>query len=330
MVISFNYINLLLHPIFFLFFLSLIFRIILVLSRNSWFLIWLGLEINLLSFVAMIFYKKSKYRTEAALKYFLIQIIRSIIIVVGFMFLVLINELILFVILRGLIIKLGSAPFHQWLPSLIEGLSWNIVAILLILQKVNPILLLFYLVLNRNISFVYFIYCSSLIGAIRGLNQISLRKLVAYSSISHLAWLLARVKISFLIILLYLIFYSLILTRVIVIFDFNQSININFIIKRKRFTIISSIGLLSLRGLPPLIGFFPKLIVRQEIILIREINLLIILLFSTFLRIFFYIRFILTSLIFSFSKNYLFITKTNNRGFLIINLLIILIYPVIL
>ena len=178
-------------------------------SANSWFGVWMGLEINLLSFIPLITIKNNLNNSEASLNYFLIQafgstvILFSIIIYLIFInlnfFLKLnnylfnfLNFLPLLLISFTLMLKIGVAPFHFWFPNVIENISWLNNLILITWQKFAPLIIISYLV-NLNILFIIFVIISTFIGAIGGLNQTSLRKLIAFSSINHMGWMIGGI-----------------------------------------------------------------------------------------------------------------------------------------
>lgn len=127
-----------------------------------------------------------------------------------------------------------------------------------------------------------------------GLNQTSLRKLIAFSSINHLGWIVAGILNNQSIWKVYFIFYCFLSITIIFlfnrlkIFNLNQifsSFNFKFLIK----TIIF-IPLLSLGGLPPFLGFFPKWIVINLLTDINLIFLLILIINFTLITLYFYLR----------------------------------------
>lgn len=207
--------------------------------------------------------------------------------------------LLMFNILGAFFLKIGVAPFHQWVPSIVEGLSWQSLYGLLVFQKINPILLCTFLV-RRYIRFTYLvIIISCLIGSVGGLIHRSLRKILAYSSIRHTSWILSSIFISKLMWIFYFITYSFILLSVFIIFNSNDRFYLNQILMDNKITTIFFRGaaLLSLGGLPPFTGFIPKFIVTIEIIRNQRIFILLFLLRGTFIRLFFYTRILLTNLI---------------------------------
>lgn len=193
-----------------------------------------------------------------------------------------------------ILLKLGAAPLHQWAPSVADGLNWPSIFILMRFQKINPLILLS--ITNKaNLSvwvIYFFIARSRIIGATGGLIQTSLRKIIIYSSISHLRWLLAGLFVSEFLCSLYFIFYFIMLILVVSIFYTNKFYTLNHALIRNK-THLGSVfilNLLSLGGMPPLMGFIAKLILVQEMINQRMLILLVPLLAGTFLSLFFYLR----------------------------------------
>lgn len=217
-------------------------------------------------------------------------------------------------------IKIGSAPFHFWFPNIIEGLSWFNCFILLTWQKISPIILLSYY-FNKNFLIII-ILLNSIIGAIGGLNQTSLRKLLAFSSINNLGWIICAILIRENLWLIYLIIYSFFtiilcfLFYTLNLFFINQLfiINLNPIIKLSLL-----INLLSLGGLPPFIGFFPKWIVINFLISNKIFIVTFIFIIIRLIILFFYIRIIYSSFIFNYLKIKWFKIFIKNNSFFYIN-----------
>lgn len=200
-------------------------------------------------------------------------------------------------------IKIGSVPFHFWFPNIIEGLSWFNSFILITWQKISPIILLSY---NINFNFLIFIIILNvIIGAIGRFNQTSLRKLLAFSSINNIGWLISALLIRENLWLIYFLFYTIFLFiscflfYIINIFYINQlfNFNYNFLIK---FSII--INFLSLGGLPPFLGFFPKWIIINYLILNNFFIVNFMFIITRLIILFIYIRIIYFSFIFSSLK----------------------------
>ena len=104
---------------------------------------------------------------------------------------------ILFVII-AILFKIGAAPFHMWLPDVYEGVPTIVTAIYSIVPKIA----LFALFVKLNISLMYensFYFnqillfsagLSIVIGTLGALYQSKIKRLLAYSAISHVGFLL--------------------------------------------------------------------------------------------------------------------------------------------
>nr|QNU07851.1 NADH dehydrogenase subunit 2 [Lethe verma] len=306
------------NKMFFLF--TLLFSTLISISSNSWLGCWIGLEINLLSFIPLITNPNNLMNSEAALKYFMTQAIASI----NFLFSIIIslflmknfynNNLISILINSSLLMKMGSTPFHFWFPNVMEGLSWLNCFILMTWQKITPMILLSY---YFNINFLMFIIILNvLIGAMGGFNQTSLRKLMAFSSINNLGWMLVALMISENLWMTYFFLYSFLISimcflfYMLNIFFINQmfNFNINFSIK---FSIM--INFLSLGGLPPFLGFFPKWLIINFLIFNKLYIISFFFIFMSLILLIFYIRIIYSSfMFFSFKFKWFKIFLKNN------------------
>nr|YP_009538143.1 NADH dehydrogenase subunit 2 [Athyma libnites]AYN60925.1 NADH dehydrogenase subunit 2 [Athyma libnites] len=306
------------NKMFFLF--ILFFSTLISVSSNSWLGCWIGLEINLLSFIPLISTHNNLLNSEASLKYFLTQSIASI----NFLFSILLslflmknfffNNFFSIIINSSLLMKMGSIPFHFWFPNIMEGLSWFNCFILMSWQKITPMILLSY---YFNLNFLYFIMIFNvLIGAIGSFNQTSLRKLLAFSSINNLGWMISSMIISENLWLIYFIFYSIftfimcLLFYIINTFFISQLFffNMNFLIK-----ISIMINLFSLGGLPPFLGFFPKWLVINYLMNNNLFIISFIFVMSSLILLFVYIRIIYSSLLFfSFKLKWFKIFIKNN------------------
>lgn len=189
-------------------------------------------------------------------------------------------------------LKSGTAPFHFWFPSVIEGLTWNSNFILITWQKLAPLIILSYCL---RINIIIFIVLFSIVfGRLGGINQTSLRKLIAFSSINHLGWMICGIINNENIWLIYFLFYSFLNFRIVFIFNNFKLFNINQTFKifssNKFIKISIFVLLLSLGGLPPFLGFFPKWIIIELIIKNNIFFLLIFMLFLTLITLYFYLR----------------------------------------
>nr|QQQ88750.1 NADH dehydrogenase subunit 2 [Hyalella tiwanaku] len=286
----------LMHPSLYLFYLFLVITIFLITSANSWFIAWIGLEMNVISFIPLMLSKSNKYSNEASLKYFLVQAFASMFIIVSSIIMSCGYLGAEYVLLSALFLKGGGAPFHQWLPSLVEGLSWMSLMVLFILQKISPLLLISFLLMDKMGAILVYIVIvvSAVIGSIGGLMSMSLRKIMAYSSISHMSWVISSMFISNFSWLSYYGVYCLVLFCVLDLFKKESVFSINqMVLSGKTIRFIMSFGLLSLGGLPPFSGFIPKFMVSVMLLQNSSYFIFIVLLSSTFLSLFFYMRMVL-------------------------------------
>lgn len=173
-----------------------------------------------------------------------------------------------------------------------------------------------------NNFLIIIIIINAIIGAIGGLNQTSLRKIIAFSSINNLRWIISALIISENLWIFYFIIYSFIiriicfLFSIINIFFINQLffINLNYIIKLSLL-----INFLSLGGLPPFIGFFPKWIIINFLINKQFYFLSFILIIIRLILLFFYVRILYSSFIFNYLKLKWINIKIKNNIFYILN-----------
>nr|YP_009229557.1 NADH dehydrogenase subunit 2 [Papilio xuthus]ALT55638.1 NADH dehydrogenase subunit 2 [Papilio xuthus] len=308
------------------FYFILIFSTLISISSNSWLGCWIGLEINLLSFIPLISSHKNLLSSEAALKYFLTQAIASI----NFLFSILIkmillknfeiNNLISIMINSSMLMKMGSSPFHFWFPNIIEGLSWLNCFILMTWQKISPMILLSYYMNNNFLMMIMII--NVVIGVLGGINQTSLRKLMAFSSINNLGWMLTTLLISENLWMFYLIMYSFLISILCFLFYMLNAYFINqlfFINMNSIMKISLMINFLSLGGLPPFLGFFPKWITINFLIMNNFLLISFIFIMMSLIMLFFYIRVIYSCIMFNYLKLKWFKFYLNNNSMSFIN-----------
>nr|YP_009538328.1 NADH dehydrogenase subunit 2 [Hycleus cichorii]ATP06042.1 NADH dehydrogenase subunit 2 [Hycleus cichorii] len=297
-----------------LFFNSMILGTLIAISSYSWFGMWMGLEINLLSVIPLFNSSKNMYSSEASLKYFLTQAMASLILLLSFILMMMSNELMNpsmslvkeTLLNSALLTKLGAAPFHYWFPEVMEGLNWLNCMILLTWQKIAPMSLL--VMSSPKTEFMVFIILTSLIvSTIMSFNQISLRKIMAYSSINHIAWMLSAMLTSISIWFIYLMVYLIITINITSIFTYGKLMFVNqlplFMNQNKINKLSLMINFLSLGGLPPFLGFMPKWFTVNMMIMENFPVLAFLLIILTLIMLFVYIRVMLSSLIIQLSES---------------------------
>nr|QZK21974.1 NADH dehydrogenase subunit 2 [Drepanotermes sp. QLD_111] len=270
-------------------------------SSNSWLGAWMGLEINLMSFIPLMSNVKNMYNTEASLKYFIVQVLASATLLFMVVMKTLTEDLFTFegsiytpmIICTPLLLKSGAAPFHWWFPGVMEGLSWENCALLMTVQKAAPLMLMSYLI-DINTFTLSIILMSTIVGAIGGMNQTSMRKILTYSSINHTGWMLIALTTSENLWMVYFMIYSTLALTVVSAIKLsgvsfiNQTMMTNSETKLMKFMMFTS--LLSLGGLPPFLGFLPKWIVIQAMIANNMTPLATIVVVTSLITLYYYLK----------------------------------------
>lgn len=281
--------------------------LMLLISSNHFITLYLAIELQSLSFyILTATQRKSVLSVEASLKYFILGSIASGFILFGSSILYILTgslnfnnifilisninylqntELLIGIIygfifiLIGLLFKIGAAPFHFWLPDVYEGAPNNITSFFAIVPKIAfiGILIRFFFDIFFYISFFFdtFFYIialfSMLIGSLASLQQKKIKRLLAYSSISHIGFIFIGFTSNLLnnipSILLYIIIYIIMSINL---WTSYLSLNINYkpikyltdlsnlYQNNKILALIIILNIFSLAGIPPLAGFFSK------------------------------------------------------------------------
>nr|QLY90123.1 NADH dehydrogenase subunit 2 [Athripsodes aterrimus] len=288
-----------------MFFLMMIISSLLSISSSSWLNIWMGMEINVMSFIPLMLNSFNMKSSESILIYFLVQSISSM----NLLFFILINNLNTtwfeftnllinnnMIINLILLMKMGAAPFYFWFPKIIKELTWMSAFILMTWQKIIPLMLIKFYFNKFIISFS--IVLTVIIASFLGMNQTNMKLIMAFSSINHLGWMLSALMMSTNIWLIYFLNYSLL--NYILCLTFN-TLNIkslmNILLSNffKNYKLMLLINFLSLSGLPPFLGFFPKWLIIMNLILMKNYMIMLILIMTTLINLFFYLRITISS-----------------------------------
>nr|AOP19341.1 NADH dehydrogenase subunit 2 [Carangoides equula] len=248
-------------------------------ASSHWLLAWMGLEINTLAIIPLMAQHHHPRAVEATTKYFLTQATAAAMLLFAsttnawltgqWDIQQMSHPLPITMITLALALKVGLAPLHSWLPEVLQGLDLTTGLILSTWQKLAPFALLLQLQPTNSHILVGLGISSTLIGGWGGLNQTQLRKILAYSSIAHLGWMVLVVQFSPSLTFLTLLTYFIMTFSTFLVFKLNKATNINTLAtswtKAPVLTSLTPLILLSLGGLPPLTGFMPKWLILQEL-----------------------------------------------------------------
>jgi len=280
---------------------------IILLTSNDFLVIYLGLELQSLSLYILAAYKQySYYSNEAGLKYFILGSLASGIILYGISLiygsigLINFNEISYFIFIFnniennfslivgfilffiGFFFKLGVVPFHMWLPDVYEGIPTGLLSFFSIVSKIAFLsVLIKFILFVLYIDFFYwsvlFFYCaifSIFVGSLGVLYQKSIKRLLAYSAISHIGFLIISLSLGsfegIFSVLFYLIIYIIIMFNIFGIMLTLRLQSNNRLIKlignyniiynsNKLLGFFLVMAFFSLAGIPPLAGFFSKI-----------------------------------------------------------------------
>nr|BBU26035.1 NADH dehydrogenase subunit 2 [Parapercis sexfasciata] len=246
---------------------------------SHWLLAWMGLEINTLAFVPLMAKQHHPRAVEATTKYFLTQATAAAMLLFAsasnawatgqWNIQQMTHPLSSTLAVIALALKIGLAPVHSWLPEVLQGLDLTTGLIMSTWQKLAPFALLLQINPSNSTLLIILGITSTLVGGWGGLNQTQLRKILAYSSIAHLGWMLLVLQFSPSLTFLTLILYFVMTFSAFTLFKYNKATTINALsiawTNAPALTALSPLLLLSLGGLPPLAGFMPKWLILQEL-----------------------------------------------------------------
>jgi NADH:ubiquinone oxidoreductase subunit 2 (subunit N) len=151
------------------------------LRQSSFLGVWVRLELNILLFVALLRFRKSGLEV-VRIKYFIVQRIGSTLFLrsVGIATFIGVREALIRLIRLALFLKLGVAPFHGWFIRVISDIRWDFFFLASTVQKVLPLYLIS--ILSSGLLALV-VVLRSLVRVLGSLNQLLIKKLLAYSSV---------------------------------------------------------------------------------------------------------------------------------------------------
>nr|ABD64040.1 NADH dehydrogenase subunit 2 [Pycnonotus nigricans] len=263
-----------------IFTISLLLGTTITISSNHWIMAWAGLEINTLAILPMISKSHHPRAIEAATKYFLTQATASALVLFSSMtnawytgqwdITQLTHPTSSLILTSAIAMKLGLVPFHFWFPEVLQGSPLTTGLLLSTMMKFPPITLLFMTAPSLNSTLLTCMALfSTALGGWMGLNQTQIRKILAFSSISHLGWMAIIITYNPKLTLLNFYLYSLMTATVFLTLNSIKVSKLSVLMttwtKIPPLSATLLLTLLSLAGLPPLTGFLPKWLIIQEL-----------------------------------------------------------------
>nr|AYO97786.1 NADH dehydrogenase subunit 2 [Prunella modularis]AYO97787.1 NADH dehydrogenase subunit 2 [Prunella modularis]AYO97788.1 NADH dehydrogenase subunit 2 [Prunella modularis]AYO97789.1 NADH dehydrogenase subunit 2 [Prunella modularis]AYO97790.1 NADH dehydrogenase subunit 2 [Prunella modularis] len=263
-----------------IFIISLMLGTTITISSHHWVMAWAGLEINTLAILPLISKSHHPRAIEAATKYFLTQSAASALLLFSSMtnawhtgqwdITQMTHPMSSLILTAAIAMKLGLVPFHFWYPEVLQGSPLTTGLLLSTIMKLPPITLLFMTSPSLNPTLLTTMaILSAALGGWMGLNQTQIRKILAFSSISHLGWMAIILVYNPKLTLLNFYLYTLMTAAVFLTLNSMKVLKLTTLMtawtKAPSLNAMLLLTLLSLAGLPPLTGFLPKWLIIQEL-----------------------------------------------------------------
>jgi len=248
---------------------------------ESFFTVWVFIELSTLVFLFILNIDTSSIK-GSRLKYFVIQALASILIIIFFRLFIR-NEYFIHskdtLITLILAWKTGMAPVHNWFINLIIDVSWDRFFLISTLIKITPFFLI-------SFFLSYFRYLVILVRAaipvLAGVRQACFKKIIGLSSIFTSSWVLRAILVGGVLWVASFITYGLLL---LLFCKLNRAapikeLDIGVVKESNLDSVTIFLSLLRLRGVPPFSGFFLKLFIitrllKRGVIYFRLILLLV-------------------------------------------------------
>ncbi|MDC0903867.1 NADH-quinone oxidoreductase subunit NuoN [Candidatus Thioglobus sp.] len=282
-------------------------------SGYSLLTLYLGLEILSLSLYTLIAIARERSgAVEAALKYFVLGAIASGLLLYGMSMIygisgsinitdianfaanadlasretLILNFGLVFLVI-GIAFKLGAVPFHMWVPDVYEGAPTSVTLFLSTVPKVAAVAMLVRILVDGLGAmhaywadlFIVLAVLSIALGSVIALMQTNIKRLLAYSTISHVGFIMlgfvtgvisgygAAVFYVFVYILMSLAAFGIVILLNKKGFEADQISDFKGLSKHSPwFALMMLVVMLSMAGVPPFIGFYAKFFILQQVV----------------------------------------------------------------
>ncbi len=328
--IQINKINKIEYPILIL---CSILGMMVMISSNDLIVFYIGLELQSLAlYVLASFNRDNILSTESGLKYFVLSALSSGLLLYGCSLIYGFSETTNFsdilnktkdaqygltfgivFILVGLAFKISAVPFHMWAPDVYQGSPTSVTLFFALLPKIAALTVFirflyipfFELIDQWQMIIIFLSIASMIFGAVAAIGQKNLKRLIAYSSISHMGYALAGLStgtvqgahssITYMTIYLVmnLAFFSCLFMLKRNEKYFESIEDLSGLSKNHPLLSLALLAVLfSLAGIPPLAGFFAKFYIFLAVINEKMYFLAVVGLLATVVAAFYYLRII--------------------------------------
>lgn len=352
-----------------------------MISGNNFLIIYLGLELMSLSLYALVALRREHTQsTEASMKYFILGALASGFMLYGISMLygatgslelaevakvassptanktILVFGIVFLV--AGLAFKLGVVPFHMWVPDVYQGAPTAVTLLLGGAPKLAAFAMTFRLLVEGLFSqavdwqqmLVVLAVLSMAIGNLTAIAQTNLKRMLAYSTISHMGFLLlgllsgvahgntalaadaysAAMFYSITYVLTTLGTFGVIMLLARSGFEAENLDDLKGLNKRSPwFALVMLLLMFSLAGIPPLMGFYAKLSVLQSVMATGQVWLSLVAVLFSLIGAFYYLRVVKLMYFDDASDNALITPSVDVRVVLSLNGLAVLILGVV-
>ncbi|MBN4079385.1 NADH-quinone oxidoreductase subunit NuoN [Beggiatoa alba] len=306
-----------------------------LISAHSMLTMYLGLELLSLTLYALVaFHRDSQDATEAAMKYFVLGALASGMLLYGMSLLygvtgtldiggvhaaaaglegskkIVLGLGLVFVIV-GMAFKLGAVPFHMWIPDVYHGAPTAVTLFISTAPKIAAFAMMMRLLVEglgdmhdqwQDILIIMAVL-SMAVGNIIAIAQSNIKRMLAYSTISHVGFLLlgilAGTQTGYTASMFYVIVYALMgmggFGMIILMsragFEADKLSDFKGLNQRSPwFAFIMMILMFSMAGVPPTVGFYAKFAVLQAVIDADLIWLAVVAVIFSIIGVFYYLR----------------------------------------